>query len=562
MTRLLWALGLACVLLLSPAAGLGFPLAPAHVGAPVPASETPLQAAQASLAKGEGPANGQALTCTGTGALSVGCSAGPAVPHAPSSAIGWQKLCSYNSCPPPGRGGAGMTYDPLTGYVVLFGGIKNLTTASGTTYNDTWIFQNGNWTPLHIPGPTPRLGQYMAYDYADHYVVMFGGGPYLTLDSTLYFHDTWTFQNGTWTELNLTTSPSARGLGGMAWDAADGYLLMYGGMTSPTDVHSDTWSFVGGQWHNLTASVTGHPPPLLAPGLTYDPQIGGVLVFGGASPVPGLQFGEDQEQTWSYAHGTWTNLTPSIHGTIPAGRILSSMAYDPVDGYVLLFGGWNTTTGALFGDTWAFSNDQWTLYFLSPSPAAAIIGASMISTVPSSGLLLFGGIIGTYTSYRSTNATWVYGPAPYLVATPYVVSVETAPSSCGLEFNGTLRSSGANVEVLPGSYGTAARPCPGYTFSGWFTSGGVNVAGGTGSAVTVDVTGNGSVTAYFVPTNAGQTSYQANPVALGATVALLLAVILVLFWAGRMRPRPPRAPPPTAQEPVGEASKPSNPDLW
>ena len=158
MTRLLWALGLAFVLLLSPAAGLGLPLAPAHVGAPVPASETPLQAAQASLAKGEGPANGQALTCTGTAALTVGCSAGPAVPHAPSSAIGWQKLCSYNSCPPPGRGGAGMTYDPLTGYVVLFGGIKNLTTASGTTYNDTWIFQNGNWTPLHIPGPTPRLG--------------------------------------------------------------------------------------------------------------------------------------------------------------------------------------------------------------------------------------------------------------------------------------------------------------------------------------------------------------------------------------------------------------------
>ncbi|MDE1836459.1 MAG: hypothetical protein KGJ23_07575 [Euryarchaeota archaeon] len=557
MTSLPWECGIALLLVLGGVIpfSTGLPMA---VG-PVPTAtgtDHTLIAAQDSLSRGEGPAQGHPFQCTSTGALSLGCAESSFTPRVQSSAVGWQRLCSIDVCPPPGRGGAGMTYDPITGYVVLFGGIKNLTTASGTTYNDTWVFQNGNWTQLHIAGPTPRLGQYMAYDYVDHYVVMFGGGPYLTLDSTLYFHDTWTFQNGTWTQLDLSVYPSARGLGGMVWDPADGYLLMVGGMTSPTDVHSDTWTFVNGQWNNRTASIVNRPPPLLAPGVAYDAATGYVLVFGGASPAPGLQFGADQDQTWSYAHGIWTNLTPSVHGAIPDGRILASMAYDPVDGYVLLFGGWNTTTGALFGDTWIFVNGAWTLLFLSPSPAAAIIGASLISTVPTAGLLLFGGIVGTYTSYHSTNATWSYGPAPYLRATPFVVSIVTGPSTCSVEFNGSVRSSGSSANVLPGAYGTAALPCSGYTFSGWFTGGGVTVASGTGPAMTLDVTGNGSLTAYYEPSDPGATVYRVDPATLGTTLAVIVIVVLVVLWARRIRPARPRPPPLT---PEGGEPSPSVP---
>lgn len=496
----------------------------------------PLQQAMRSLTHGAGPAGGVPASCAPSGGSSVYCRLpSPAVPGT-THVVGWQRLCGFDACPPPGRGGAGMTYDPETGYVVLFGGIMNLTTASGTTYNDTWVFQDGNWTPLHISGPTPRLGQYMAYDYADHYVLLFGGGPYLTLNGSLYDSDTWTFQNGTWTQIFPTVSPNARGLGGMVWDAADGYLLMYGGMSGQYDIHSDTWTFVGGQWHNL--SLLSHPPPLLSPALAYDPVQGYVLLFGGASPAPGLEFGADQQQTWTYAHGTWTNLTSSIRGAVPDGRILASMAYDPVDGHVVLFGGWNTTTGALFGDTWDFLNGAWTLLFVSPSPAAAIIGASLISTVPTAGLLLFGGIVGSYTSYHSTNATWSFGPAPYLEATPYVVAFTAGPSSCQIEFNGTVQSSGSHVQVLPGAYGAVAVPCQGFRFSGWFTSGGVNVAGVSGPAMTLDVTGNGSLSAYFQPTSSS--TLQVEPLTLSGVIVGTASLIALAFWSWRRRLSPAR----------------------
>ncbi len=546
-------LGGVCVAAFLLLLGAGLPLGATGTGttaSPIATTEPPLgplDLAQASLAHGQGPAQGHAFSCASVGPLSRECSASTPAARSSSSltsprtVIGWQRLCSYQSCPPPARGGAGMTYDPLTGYVVLFGGIKNLTTSSGTTYNDTWVFKNGNWSQLSIPGPSPRLGAYMAYDYADHYVVLFGGGPYLTLNSSLYYSDTWEFQNGTWTQLHPTLSPNPRGLGAMVWDPVDGYLLMYGGMSGQYDIHSDTWTFVGGQWHNL--SLAAHPPPLLSPCMTFDAATGFVLLFGGASPSPAFMFGDDQAQTWSYAHQTWTNLTPMIAGTVPDGRILASMAYDPVDGYVVLFGGWNTTTGALFGDTWAFVGGAWTLLFVTPSPAAAIIGSSLISTLPTSGLLLFGGIVGTYTSYHGTNATWSFGPAPNLAETPYVVSFVAGPSVCKVEFNGSVQGSGSSVAVLPGPYGAAALPCPGYTFAGWFTNGGVNVAGEGTSTMTLDVTGNGSLSAYYQPI--ALTSFSPQPLELGGVVgglALVLLVVVAIWRRGLSRSRlpPPR----------------------
>jgi hypothetical protein len=442
-----------------------------------------------------------------------------------------------------------MTYDPVTGYVVLFGGIMNLTTAANTTYSDTWIFKSGNWTQLHIPGPSARLGQYMAYDYADGYIVLFGGGPYLTLDTSLYLDDTWIFQaacascNASWTQLSLSVHPSARGLGGMVWDPQDGYLLMYGGMSGQYDIHSDTWTFQGGQWHNLTLSV--HPPPLLAPALAYDPAESGIILFGGATPSKGAEFGLDLEQTWEYTRGAWRNLTAQAHGTAPDGRILASMAYDPVQQYLVLFGGWNTTSGALYGDTWVFVDGFWALQYVSPSPSSAIIGASMISTTNNSGLFFFGGIVGDYTSYRSTNATWVFGPPPANTTvvsppppTPYSIVLQDRPSSnCSyIVFNNSLEQNGASYSAPPAPYRVTALPCPGYTFGGWYVTGGVTLGGPDNLTTTVDVVGNGTLTADYLPTVT--LSSHVNPLLLGGTlggIALVVGAVLMVYLSGRKR---------------------------
>ncbi len=504
-------------------------------------SSAELAGAVHTLALGQGPAQGNSLTCASAGLLSEDCMAGSTSSQSPhASGIGWGRLCGLDSCPPAARGGVGLTYDPAGGYILLFGGIKALTTAPNTTFNDTWIFQNGAWTKLNVHGPSARLGQYMAYDYADGYVVLFGGGPYLTLNSTLYYSDTWKFENGTWTQLNLAVHPSPRGLGGVAYDPIDRYLLIYGGMGSETDIHSDTWTFYSGQWHNITSSLAQHPPPLLAPVMAYDPPSQEVVLFGGAEPVPGLQFGQDLSVTWVFSHGAWTNVTTSS-GTPPDGRILASMGYDSAQGFLVLFGGWNTTTGALYGDTWLYSGGRWAIYFTSPTPSEHIIGAAAISTTPSAGVFFFGGIVGNYTAYWATNATWSFGPPPAnstvtaTAATPFVVSFVTSPSPChGFYFNGTHVFGGGNLTVLPDSYSVLAPTCPGYYFGSWYFSGGVEPAITSQSLTVVDVVGNGTLTLFYEQNAAVDPSMASSQietqglVLVVASVALLSAVIVLV----------------------------------
>lgn len=505
------------------------------------AGQLALSEAQESLAAGGGPAAGHPLTCGSDGTLSLGCAPSSRETAAPSDNGGWGELCAFNSCPPPARGGAGLAYDAETGYVVLFGGIDNLTTAPNTTFGDTWTFAGGHWTQLQITGPGPRLGEYMAYDYRDHYIVMFGGGPYLTLNSSLYFQDTWTFQNDSWTELNLAVHPDARGLGGFTFDVADDYLVMYGGMSSETDIHSDTWTFWGGAWHNITTAV--HPPALLSPALAYDPTGGYVLLFSGATPDPAYEFGDDLEQTWTFSAGVWTNLTGSVLGSPPDGRVLSSMAFDPASGEMILYGGWNITTGQLFGDTWVFIDNLWAQTFPSPSPAGAIIGANLIATSPQAGLILFGGIVGTYTSYAATNATWIYGPPPANTSAPvggpgpslYHVDAVSAPTSCQPPiFNQTTTAVGHPAIVVPGPYNASAGSCPGFSFQGWFVDGALTVAHSLDPTTTVDVVGNGTLTAYYEPTTAAS-RFQLDLVPLAGVVGGTVLLLAAALWVRQRR---------------------------
>jgi hypothetical protein len=440
-----------------------------------------------------------------------------------------------------------LTYDPATGYVVLFGGIKGLTAAAGTTFNDTWLFQNGEWKRLNISGPSPRLGEYMAYDYKDGYILLFGGGPYLTLNGSLYYHDTWEFQSGHWKELHPASYPSARGLGGMVYDASDGYLLMFGGMSSQTDIHSDTWTYSGGTWDNITSSLSVSPPPLLAPVMSYYPPASEVVVFGGATPEPGFEFGQDLSVTWTYSHGAWKNVS-ATSGTPPDGRILASMAYDAAQGFLVLFGGWNTSTGALYGDTWLYSGGHWAIYFASPTPSQHIIGASAISTTSTAGLFFFGGIVGNYSAYWATNATWSFGPPPANATvtitppTPFDVTFDIAPRACdAVYFNGTQVESGGQLSVIPEAYSVLAPTCPGYYFGSWYVSGGIEPASASASDTTVNVVGNGTLTLFYQqsPTlDQPNDRYQLLPVDLTVTItAIVLASAALLFLRGRSQRR-------------------------
>lgn len=262
----------------------------------------------------------------------------------------WTNITATAGAPGPRRS-ALMVWDDADGYLVMFGG------SAGPYFNDTWSFLHGHWTRINTPvAPPVRRSYGLAYDAADRQVVLFGGhqerangrGDYV------FLNDTWTFRAGAWTPLDLGVHPSSRAEPNMAWDGSDGCVVLFGGYANTSGgAFADTWLFCGDRWMNLTGSLaTGSTPgPRDGAGLDFDVDAGSVIMYGGHSG------GRQYNDTWTFAARNWTELLP-LHppGPVSGDRI----AWDPTDGYVLLFGGdrfsvgWQNATWAYFAPALRF----------------------------------------------------------------------------------------------------------------------------------------------------------------------------------------------------------------
>src|SRR5439155_857143 len=133
-----------------------------------------------------------------------------------------------------------MAYFPPTGQVVLFGRAR-----PGSRFGETWLWDGVTWTRWTPTGDVPYdVGDTggMAYDAATGKLVMFGGR---TTD--FYVDDTWTWDGTNWTEQAPSTVPPARNFPGFAEDAARGVVVMFGGEAVSGEL-GDTWFWTGQDW--------------------------------------------------------------------------------------------------------------------------------------------------------------------------------------------------------------------------------------------------------------------------------------------------------------------------
>ena len=112
----------------------------------------------------------------------------------------WIELSPNDS--PPARSYLAMTYDPVSGKVIAFGG------SDVTGYlNDTWSFDGTSWTQIATQSAPPaRAAAQMTYDSVTQKVVLFGG-----FDGTNYLGDTWLWDGSTlqWTQATPKHHPPA-----------------------------------------------------------------------------------------------------------------------------------------------------------------------------------------------------------------------------------------------------------------------------------------------------------------------------------------------------------------
>jgi PKD repeat protein len=192
--------------------------------------------------------------------------------------------------------------------------------------------------------------------------------------------------------LNVTSGPGPPGRfdAASAFDATDGYVLLFGG-ESPSGgaLFGDTWSYEHGNWKELCSGTSGpphcanEPPPSAHGSMAYDAALSGVVYWDWAT-----------SETWRFAFGSWTELTLGAHP--PEQSTGSAIAYDPALGAVLLF----TSTGA----TWSFTNSTWRLSNAAGAGPAPRVDAQMFFDTAEERLVLFGGVEGS----QFLNDTWAY----------------------------------------------------------------------------------------------------------------------------------------------------------
>lgn len=329
-------------------------------------------AAAASLARGAGPADGVPLGCSvGPGGLSGTCGS-------PLAATGASPVGVFGSgvpvaAPRPNNPGplygATMAFDPSGSIdaVILFGGVRTTGYVSG----ETWSFASGVWynfTGL-IRAPPGRWGAAMAFDAADGYLLLMGGCGVAPIGGFCPFAlpDSWSLSANGWAPVDPASwGPFGNGPGtiydaAMTFDTRDSEVVLVGGAMG---------------FNNMQPTMGPPPPPPPVPTITVE---SGVFV---------------------YASGSWSPL-----GTLTPARYGAQMAYDPAAGEVILFGGTNrneTTNGTVFADTWGFAGGAWTTVHSGASPEGRWGGILQYDPVQRT-LLLIGGAVVEGTT---TNDIW------------------------------------------------------------------------------------------------------------------------------------------------------------
>lgn len=289
---------------------------------------------------------------------------------AQSQTIGtWSAISTATT--PSAREDAQLVFDPVRGRTFLAGGVAP---GQSAQLSEFWEFDGSDWTRLNptnpiqlrsyptcfvfsplrgrilalsseqsygstpmrlyewngtsfvtLPGTPPpiRANDFeIAWDAARGVLVMFGGGP--------YYSDTWEWDGTSWAQRG-TGGPSGRREHSMAYDAVRQRVVLWGGVPLPSSTRlTDTWEWDGSVWRERFGLT---PPDLQAPDVaaTFDTSRSRFVLCGGQSGS-----GAYTNAVWEFEGTAWTRL-PTSGG--PATISKAALAYDAASQRLLSFGG-------------------------------------------------------------------------------------------------------------------------------------------------------------------------------------------------------------------------------
>ncbi|MCI4331533.1 MAG: hypothetical protein L3K19_06770 [Thermoplasmata archaeon] len=311
--------------------------------------------------------------------------------------------------------GAAMVSDSLYKTIVLFGGRG----AAGLNNLTLQVSQvTGRWKNITTPiAPSPRANMSFADDASGRLAVLFGG----TTDplSGRSDNSTWVFWYGnrSWENVTHRIAPPARESAAFAIDPQARVGLLEGGWdpdfvsggSTGSVTWNDTWllNLTTFDWTEVLTQRA--PTPMFGSAMAFDPIQGEFLMFGGCNAAC-----TNAVVALNLTRGVWETLTPPIGSQVPAPGGGSDFLWSPYANATVMFGGFGPTTSAFasYNSTFVFEplTHLWTYIqgFSDPFPRYAA-AATWLSANGCPGLFLAG---GSSAFYGPPPDLWFLDPNP------------------------------------------------------------------------------------------------------------------------------------------------------
>ena len=320
---------------------------------------------------------------------------------------------------PPATGNVTLVYDDQMGEVLFLGDTFNSDPNQPT---QTWTWNGSAWTHLHpAHEPSIRSNVAIAYDPATKQVVLFGG--ISSLGNTGMLSDTWTWDGTDWTQQHPATSPLARDDAALAYDGATNQLVLFGGGSNKPRIGglvppplNDTWIWDGSNWHQQHPTTS--PLPVRSPGLAYDAAQQTLILFGGlyADTKPSRR---ELNDTWQWTGTTWVQLhsatSPKLFDTINGQQVIYSypnMVYNPQNQQVFLLFGGDDDNNNKFQAGWLWDGTNWSKANMNGPSTQADTGylmydTSMQAVLEMTSFLPHTSISSDTTLWKLEGQTWI-----------------------------------------------------------------------------------------------------------------------------------------------------------
>ena len=256
---------------------------------------------------------------------------------------GLRWLAVGSSAGPGHRLHPAVAYDGRQDLLVLHGGRR---VATGEPRGDTWVWDGTGWRRGGWMGPGVRWGHAMVWRSRTGQLLLFGGasGPE---EEPVHLADTWTREGRRWRRREVAGPPGRWGHA-LAYDARRDRVVLFGG-SRQDGLLGDTWEWDGMRWRRLAPGGSDRPEPRVGARMAWDAARGVTVLFGGRGAGGALA------DTWSWDGLRWRRIAEA--GPVPPRRSFHAMDYDPKRGRIVLFGG--TPPGPGLSVVWEWTGRAW-----------------------------------------------------------------------------------------------------------------------------------------------------------------------------------------------------------